>query len=133
MNKIWLCSISLLLLVGCATEAPDAKQAATFIEDFLEKTGKGNFENLSDYYSEEMKFGESDDVREEKMKKLFDVMGPVEKFELLETQTDDDWERPTVTLVYKVVHSSMTSIETYTVKVERKGYKILRQNVESSK
>jgi len=131
--KIWISCIVVALFIGCTREAPNAKQAAAFIEGFLERTGKGNFDNLSDYYSEEMKFGESDEVRKEKMDRLYTVMGPVQKYELLETQSDDDWETPTVTLVYKVYHTSIVSIETYTVKVERSGYKILRQNVESAK
>ena len=131
--RIFICLLLSTALISCTPEVPDAKKAESFINTFLKKTGNGNFENLSDYYSEEMKFGESEDVRKEKMSRLFRILGPIQEYELMELKIDRDGEYPTVILNYRVFHRSVTTRESYTVKLERKEYKIVRQNVESLK
>jgi hypothetical protein len=132
-TNLFLLSISFLIcliFISCNQETPDKEEARIFAEKYIDQVNSGNYENLSEWFSDEMKSGESDDARNDKLKKLAETMGPVKEYKLLKSDLlspgDED---PYVQLDYKVVHERLVTLETYKVKKESGTYKIAGQNV----
>jgi hypothetical protein len=119
-----------ITFISCNQETPDKEEARIFAEKYIDQVNTGNYENLSDYFSDEMKSGESDEARNDKLKKLAETMGPVKEYKLLKSDLlspgDED---PYIQLDYKVVHERLVTLETYKVKKESGKYKIAGQNV----
>jgi hypothetical protein len=121
------------VLFSCKQNAPDPEKASQFIEDYINQTGKGDYSNLSSFYSEEMKYGEDDEQRIEKLKQIRDGLGDVVNVKRTEIKEESYNDEPAVSLVYAVKHNLMTVTETFTVIDENGHLKIARQNIVSVK
>lgn len=131
--KLTIFIILFAFFVSCQPESPDPEKSAAFIENYIKKTGSGDYSDLSSYYSEEMRNGETDEQRIAKLKQIKETLGGVVNIKRTETKEDIYGEQPAVTLVFAVKHDLMTVTETFTVIDENDKLKIARQNIVSVK
>ncbi|MFZ7114860.1 MAG: hypothetical protein ACO1G9_05735 [Bacteroidota bacterium] len=121
-----------LISISCTHEIPDPTHAQKFVEDFMQKINENDYTNLSDYYSEEMHNGESDEDRIAKFEQLNQALGHTLSFTLLQQKSIQEPDSPpSVNFVYEVKHRKQVVIEMYSVVKEGKHYKISKQNTVS--
>lgn len=121
-----------LISISCSQEIPDPVQAQKFIEGFMEKKNQNDFTNLSDFYSHEMLSGESDEQRIAKFTQLYNALGKMESFKLLQSkEVNEPSSPPSVELTYEVTFSRQVVIEIYSVVKDGDQYKISKQNTVS--
>jgi hypothetical protein len=131
--KLIILTLFSTFFLSCQPESPEPEKAAAFVENYIRKTGGGDYSDLSSYYSEEMKNGETDEQRIAKLKQIKEALGDVVNIKLTETKEDVYGENPAITLVFAVKHDLMTVTETFTVIEENDKLKIARQNIVSVK
>lgn len=128
-------SLILLLMISfisCAEKPLDVNTAKQVVESLITRAGQGDWNGIEDFYTAEFNASETPEVKTQKLAKLRDTMGPVESMEFISATNVAEFGRPQQVVVkYRVVHSAITSIETFTVQEDEGGYKIATHLVES--
>jgi hypothetical protein len=119
-----------IFLVACSGSLDHAK-AKALTDELIQKINSGAYDQLSQYYTDELNEGEPVEKRTEKFQKLKDVMGDVQSAELVSEQngtTQDEF--PCVVLTYKIKHTKLTSKEEFTVVARGSSYKVSEHKIE---
>ncbi len=128
INYIFL----LMVLVSCAEKPMDQEQAKKVVEELIMKTDAEDFDAVSQLYTAEFNSSEPMDVKKEKLLQLKKVLGDVKSMEFVSATHVAEFGQPKKLVVeYKVLHSRITSIETFSVVEDEGGYKIASHSVKS--
>ena len=123
----------LLLLVSCDLAKVNDQEARKVAESLMKDMISQNYADLDKYYTASFNESEPREVKEEKLKKLLSVMGPVKSFELIGTKHDNSIDNggPKVELRYKLVCEKVTAIHTLVIINDEGTHKIAFQNFEN--
>ena len=122
----------LMVLVSCAEKPMDQEQAKKVVEELIMKTDAEDFDAVSQLYTAEFNSSEPMDVKKEKLLQLKKVLGDVKSMEFVSATHVAEFGQPKKLVVeYKVLHSRITSIETFSVVEDEGGYKIASHSVKS--
>lgn len=130
MKKL-LFVITVITFASCSREKLELIKAKNVVESLIKTCDKEDYKNVSQYYSEAMLEGESEQVRTEKLKKLREVMGSVQSFDMVQSRDSIYNDFPALVLTYKVKHDYVVALEMFTVIIEKGEYRIAQQNVQS--
>ncbi len=128
MNFIFL----LMFLVSCAEKPMDQEEAKRTVEELILKTDAEDFEAVANLYTAEFNSSEPMEVKKEKLLQLKKVLGKVKSLEFISATHVAEFGQPKkVVIEYKVLHSKIASIETFSVVEDEGGYKIASHSVKS--
>lgn len=130
MKKLFL-AFTLLTIFSCSREKLELVKAKAVVESLIQTSDKEDYKNVTQYYSEAMRDGETEQERTEKLKKLKQVMGSVQSFSMVQSRDSLYNDFPALVLTYKVKHEHILALEMFTVIIEKGEYRIAQQNVES--
>lgn len=118
------------ILFSCAGEKMELPKAKEVAEACLTAIDKGDYAKVkSEYYSDALG-GASADEMDSKFKKLKDVTGDMQSFELTESTVNNiAGEEPNVILTYNVKHSKINTVEKFVIVIEGSKYKISLHDV----
>src|SRR5579872_199677 len=125
--KIKLFMIAVIFaLVSCKGEKPEIDKAKTAVEACLKAIDKGEYAKVkTEYYSTEFGSGETEEELSGKFKKLKEVTGDMQSFEVKESSLNEEpGEDAKIILVYAVKHARVTTLEKFVVIIEEGKYKI---------
>ncbi len=121
-------------LVSCAEKPLDEATAKKVVETLIDKADKGDWEGIEDFYTAEFNASETVEIKVQKLIRLRDTLGRVKTVEFVSATNKAEFGRPQeIVLVYKVVHTRVTAIETFTLQQDEGGYKVSSQSVETAK
>ena len=124
--------LCVLSFVSCAEKPLDVETAKKVVELLIEKSDKQEWDAVGELYTAEFNSSEPVEIKKQKLARLRDTLGPVKSIELISATNVAEFGRPQqVVLKYRVVHSRITSIETFTVQEDEEGYKISTHHVET--
>lgn len=123
--------VLMLSIISCNREKIDLAKAKTVIENLVSTTDKGDYKNISQYYTDGLNEGEPEAVRTEKLEKLKQMLGGVETITFVSSNDTTYNDLPALFLVYKIKHHKATSIQQFIMIKEKGEYKIARQDIES--
>ena len=130
--KHLLAILFIFSLTACAEKPLDTDMAKKVVEALMDKADKGDWEGIEDFYTAEFNASETVEVKVQKLIRLRDTMGSIQSKEFVSATHVAEFGRPQqVVLKYKVVHSRVNSIETFTVQEDEGGYKVSSQMVET--
>lgn len=112
---LWACT-------GTDMKMQEAKKTA---ETAINLIGNKKFDELATYYSEDFSVSETKEDRNRKFALLVETIGSLQSFEITDSITENTiGEESRITLKYKVIHSNITTLETYKIGKERGKYVI---------
>lgn len=123
--------ILVALLCGCSSVMhPDKEKSKAVVEALIQKENSGDYAGTSQYYTDDFNKSETIEARTDKFQKLHDALGDFISMELVKaTDSTDPNDFPCVTLVYKVKHNKVNSLETFTVIKEEGNLKVEQQSI----
>src|SRR4030095_7685608 len=129
MKKIFY--FLLLLFVSCAWTKVDPEKARTVAENYLTDQKNEQYDNINDYFTPSFNESEPQEQKVEKLKKIKDVLGAIESFELTDTKvTQRGLDDPsTVQLTYRVKYARGTAEQMLIIMNEEGKHKITFMNV----
>ncbi len=115
-----------LFLASCSMEKPSTEKAKIAVENCLTAIDKGDVKTVrSEYYTTEFVQAETEEQLAEKFKKLQEVTGPMQSFEMTQNAVQEETgEEASVLLTYKVKHARVTTKEEFVVVIEGGKHKI---------
>jgi len=117
---------------SCAEKPMDVDQAKQVAEELIKQSNAGNYEALEDLYTPAFNQSEPMDIKIEKLSRLKNVMGDLQKIEFLKHTHVAEFGQPkAVILEYRIIHSLVTSIEKFAIVEEEGGYRVASHSVES--
>jgi hypothetical protein len=129
--------LALLLVftfVSCAEKPLDEATARKVVESLIDKADRADWEGIEDYYTAEFNASETVEEKVQKLVRLRDTLGRVKSVEFVSATNVAEFGRPQeIILVYKVTHTRVTAIETFTLQQDEGGYKVSAQSVETEK
>ncbi|MGZ3866394.1 MAG: hypothetical protein ACXVNR_08315, partial [Bacteroidia bacterium] len=116
MKSKTLIVILALFLFSCAGEKIELPKAKEVAEACLTAIDKGDYAKVkSEYYSDVLATGSADEL-DNKFKKLKEVTGDMQSFELTESLVNNNaGEEPSVILSYNVKHAKVNTVEKFVV------------------
>jgi hypothetical protein len=130
--KHLLALLFIFSLTSCAEKPLDEATAKKVVEALIDKTDKGDWEGIENFYTAEFNASETVEIKVQKLIRLRDTMGPVQSKELISATHVAEFGQPQqVVLKYKVVHARVTAIETFTVQEDEGGYKVSAYSAET--
>ncbi|HMT29429.1 MAG TPA: hypothetical protein PKD91_09140 [Bacteroidia bacterium] len=132
MKQLSRIIILALFIISCAEKPMNTDEAKRVVEELILKIDQEDFEAVEKLYTPEFNSSEPMEIKREKLMKLKSVMGNVKAVEFISSKDVAEFGQPKkVVLEYKIAHSKITSIETFTVVEEEGGYKISSHLVKS--
>ena len=132
--KIKLLIIAIVFaFASCSTDKLDVAKAKESAENCLKAIDKGDYTAVtSEYYSSELASAESVAELSDKFKKLKEVTGEMQSFELKESDSQAVMgEESKVLLTYSVKHARVTTVEKFIVVLESGKYKIASHDIKN--
>ncbi len=119
-------------IISCAQQPMDVQEAKTVVEELILKTDQEDFDAVEKLYSSDFNASEPMEAKKAKLLQLKKALGKVKNLELISSENVAEFGQPAkVILVYKVFHSKITSIETFSVVEDEGGYKVASYLVKS--
>jgi hypothetical protein len=119
-----------LLLCGCLGKM-DNNKAKTIVEALIQKENSGDYQSMSQFYTNDFNEGEPVDSRTTKFKTLHDSFGDMTSMEALSVRdSTDPNELNCVYLVYRVKHAKMNTVEKFTVINDEGTYKVEQHSID---
>ena len=132
MKKIATFLFALTLFTACSSDKLQISEAKKTTEGLIHELDKGNYNNLSGYFTDTYNAAESSEKLVEKYKKLKDILGDVTSVQLTDSLLEEKTgEEATWVLTYTVKHSKVNSQEIFSVVKEGSAYKVSDHSVES--
>ena len=124
---------SLLFFASCAWTKVDPEKAKAVTENYLNDQKKEQYDNINDYFTSAFNESESLEQKIEKLKKIKDVLGAMESYELTDTKVNQRGldDPSTVQLIYKVKYARGATIQTFIIMNDEGKHKITFQNIVS--
>ncbi len=121
------------VFLGCSTDKLDVAKAKESAENYLKAIDKGDYTSVtSEYFSSELASAESIAELSDKFKKLKEVTGAMESFELKSSDSQAViGEESKVFLTYTVKHARVTTSEKFIVVLESGKYKIALHDIKN--
>jgi hypothetical protein len=114
---------ALFIAAACSSEKLDLNAAKKTAEQAIQYSGNKEFESLFTLYAKDFAASESIEESTQKLKKIIDVVGPVESYSLLDTlRVDETGQESYLVIKFKVKHSHTTTTETFNVVKEDGKY-----------
>lgn len=131
MRKYLYCLF--VFLAACSLATIDENKAKAVAESLMNDLKNENYANLNDYYTASFNESEPLEKKEEKYKRLKDVMGRVESYELISKRMDEssDLGGPKIELKYKMKCSRTIVTHTLVIINDEGSHKIAFQNFEN--
>jgi len=131
MRNLLLIIISINFL-ACAEKPMDVEIAKQVTEALIKESDAGNYEAVEKLYTPAFNESEPMDVKIEKLNRLKNILGDVQSVEFISSTHQAEFGQPKkLILVYRVKHSKITTIESFSVVEEEGGYRIAAHSVES--
>lgn len=122
----------LLFLASCAEKPMDQEPAKKVVEELIMKTDAEDFDAVEKLYTAGFNSSEPMEVKKEKLLQLKKVLGDVKSMEFVSATHVAEFGQPKKLVVeYKVHHTKITSIETFSVVEDEGGYRIASHSVKS--
>lgn len=121
----------LLFFLSCAWIKVDPEKARAVAENYLNDQKNERYDDINDYFTPSFNESEPLEQKIEKLKKIKDVLGAIESFELADTKvTQRGLDDPsTVQLTYKVKYIRGTAEQMFIIMNEEGEHKITFMNV----
>ena len=125
---IWLV---FLFFASCSWFKVDPAKARVVAENFLADQKNEQYDNINDYFTPSFNESEPLERKIEKLKKIKDVLGPIQSFELADTKvTERGLDDPsTVQLTYTVQYARGKAHQIFIIMNEEGKHKITNQNI----
>lgn len=122
-----------IMLVSCEEPPLDEGKCITLVESYMKEAYSQNYDAVMEMYDPSFLESEPEDIKREKLKKLYDALGPVEDFDFVTATDIKEVGVPRqMKLEYGVRHAKASTIETFVVVEAEGGYKIAGYYVEVS-
>lgn len=120
-----------LFLFSCAADKLDIAKARDTAEKCLTAIDKEDYAAVvNDYYSKELNGSQTQEELSAKFKKLKDVTGPMQSFELKSSDNSvEPLKESSCTLTYVVKHERITTNEKFTIIEEDGKYRISQHEI----
>src|ERR1044071_6970150 len=121
----------IILFASCAWVKVDPEKAKTVAENYLTDQKNERYDNINDYFTPSFNESEPLEQKIEKLKKIKDVLGAVESYELADSKvTQRGLDDPsTVQLKYKVKYTRGKAEQIFIIINDEAKHKITFQNV----
>jgi hypothetical protein len=131
MKRIFYC-LFLLMIISCKEKPMDVDEAKRVVEELILKIDAEDFNTVETLYTPEFNASEPMEAKKVKLLQLKKVLGAVKNMEFVKSENVAEFGQPSkVILEYKIYHTKITSIETFSVIEEEGGYKIASHLVKS--
>jgi hypothetical protein len=130
--KLFIAAV-IFAFASCSSDKLDPAKAKETVEACLTAIDQGDYAKVkTDYYSSELSSAESAEELTGKFKKLKEVTGDMQSFELKETeQRAELGEESQVILTYNVKHARVATTEKFNVILESGKYKISSHDIKN--
>jgi len=121
-----LAFILAIFITGCTSVMKlDQQKAKDLVEALEQKINSGDYAATTQYYDEVMNRNQTPEQRAENFRKLHAAVGDFVSMECtsIKNGTDEN-DMPCVNLVYKIKHTKINTIESFTVIRNEGGYKV---------
>lgn len=120
-----------LTMISCAAPPLDEAKSRKLVEQHLQEASNQNYDAVLELYDPSFLASEPAAAKIEKLQKLHQVLGPVEKFEFVKSTDIKEMGVPRqLKLEYTVTHVHANTKEYFVVVEEEGGYKIAGYSVE---
>ena len=131
--KIFLTLCLVVILTSCEAPPLDEGKCITLVEAHMKEASAQNYDAVLEMYDPSFLESEPADLKLEKLKKLYEALGPVEDFDFINATDVKEVGVPRqMKLEYGVRHAKASTIETFVVIEVEGGYKIAGYYVEVS-
>lgn len=126
-------SALILLVASCAPTPIKKEEALKLTDSFMRDLQTENYQNADSYFSSSFNNNEPLEKKIEKYKRLRQVMGAIESYELIDAIEEYDKERGVnqLKVVYKVKCQRVIAKETFLVVKDEGDLEIVFQNIEN--
>ena len=123
----------LLLLISCGLAAVDPDKAKAVAESLMNDLKREDYSKLDSYYTADSNESEPLEKKAEKFRKLREVLGPIQSYELLSSREEasSDHGGPKIELKYKMKCANTTVVHTLMIINDEGTHKITFQNFEN--
>lgn len=123
----------ILFSIACTPSKINKDEALKLTDNLMNDLKSGNYQNVDAYFSSSFNNSEPFDKKIVKYKRLKEVMGSMESFELMSATEEYDAEAGVnqFKVIYKVKCSRVTAKETFLVVKDEGDLKIVFQNIEN--
>lgn len=123
--------LTCLMIASCTTPPLDEAKSRQLVEEHIQEASNQNYDRVLELYDPAFLASEPAAVKVEKLQKLNQVLGPVEKFEFVKSTDVKEMGVPRqLKLEYSVKHVYVNTTETFVVLEAEGGYKIAGYYVE---
>lgn len=123
--------VTCLMIVSCTSPPLDEAKSRQLVEEHIQESSNQNYDRVLELYDPAFLASEPAAVKVEKLQKLNQVLGPVEKFEFVKSTDVKEMGVPRqLKLEYTVKHVHANTTETFVVVEAEGGYKIAGYYVE---
>jgi hypothetical protein len=130
MKKLFLL---FLFFASCGWTKVDPEKAKAAAENYLTDQKNERYDNINDYFTSSFNESEPLEQKVEKLKRIKEVLGAIESFELTDTKvTQRGLDDPsTVQLIYTVKYARGKAQQMFLVMNDEGKHKITFQNIQS--
>ena len=131
MKKLFF--LLLLFLASCGWNKVDLSKARAVAENFLDDQKDEHYEGINEYFTPSFNESEPLEKKTEKLKKIKEVIGAIESFELADTKETSNGldDIPTIQLKYKVKYARAIAEQTFIIINDEGTHWITFQNIET--
>lgn len=131
MRKLFY--LLLLFLASCGWNKVDLTKARAVAERFLNDQKNERYEGINDYFTPSFNESEPLEKKTEKLKKIKNILGIIESFELADTKETSNGldDVPTIQLRYKVKYARATAEQWFIIINDEGTHRITFQNIET--
>ncbi len=131
-TKLFIVAL-LFTFFSCSKNEMDLAKAKETAENCLNTIAKEDYTKVrNEYYSNDLGGAEPAEELDSKFKKLKEVTGDLQSFELKESSISAEMgEETKAVLTYSVKHARVTTIEKFTIIIENGKYKIAGHDIKN--
>lgn len=123
----------LLFLVSCGWNNVDITKARAVAENFLSDQKNERYDGINEYFTPSFNESEPLEKKTEKLKRIKEVIGAIESYELADTKVTNNGldDLPTAQLKYKVKYARAIAEQTFIIINDEGTHRITFQNIET--
>lgn len=124
--------ILLIFLASCSGNPLELNKAKAVSEDLIITIKDERFDNFADHYTKDFFQEITDKQWIEDLKKVKELLGPIESYQLTETNIENNiGEESDIVLVYDIQHSKFKSHFILTIVIEDGKHKVRGHRIKS--
>lgn len=121
-----------LMICSCSSKPMDTEAAKKVVEQLITAIDEENFNELDHLYTAEFNSSEPIEVKQEKLLHLKKILGNVTGMEFVSSTLVEEFGQPRKLVIeYRVLHTRIHSIETFSVVEDEGGYRVSSHSVVS--